>query len=280
MVTRTMDGRVYTTSRELEKRNRMKTLRKLLLGLGIGIVMVVGARESSADVRPVLVELFTSQGCSSCPPADEFAVRLSAETEDVLVVTLPVDYWDYLGWKDTLASPEFTSRQRLYAAIQGKSRVYTPQIMVDGKADVVGSREGVVRRIIERRREILATGSGAEAGLRISREADGSVQAHVSSGLVGADSATLWLVRLRGQVPIDIGRGENRGRTVTYANVAREMVPLGRWYGGGWTVDVPLEGGEASDGIALILQADESGRRGIGEVLGTVWVKHPSPTES
>lgn len=258
----------------------MKTLRKLLLSLGIGVVMVVGAREGSADVRPVLVELFTSQGCSSCPPADEFAVRLSAEAEDVLVISLPVDYWDYLGWKDTLASPAFANRQRLYAAIQGKSRVYTPQMMVDGRADAVGSREGVVRRMIERRREALANGSGAEAGLRISHEADGSVQAHVSSGLVGADSATLWLVRLRGQVPIDIGRGENRGRTITYANVAREMVPLGRWYGGGWTVGVPLEGGEASDGIALILQADESGQPGIGEVLGTVWVRHPSPTES
>lgn len=280
MAIRTIDGRVYNTLRESGKRNKMKTLQKLLLGLGVGIVMVADARESSAEVRPVLVELFTSQGCSSCPPADEFAVRLSAEADDVLVVTLPVDYWDYLGWKDTLASPEFTNRQRLYAAIQGKSRVYTPQMMVDGQADAVGSREGVVRRMVERRREALATGSGAEADLRISREADGSVQAHVSSGLIGADSATLWLVRLRGQVPIDIERGENRGRTVTYANVAREMVPLGRWYGGGWTVDVPLEDGEASDGIALVLQADESGRRGIGEVLGTVWVRRPFLTES
>ncbi|MCY4033141.1 MAG: DUF1223 domain-containing protein [Hyphomicrobiales bacterium] len=258
----------------------MKTLQKLLLGLSIGIIMVVGARGSSADVRPVLVELFTSQGCSSCPPADEFAVRLSAETEDVLLISLPVDYWDYLGWKDTLASPAFTNRQRSYASVQGKTRVYTPQMVVDGQVDTVGSRENVVRRIIERRREALASGSGAGADLRVSRESDGSVQAHVSSGLTGADSATLWLVRLRGQVPVDIGRGENRGHTITYANVAREMVPLGRWYGGGWTVSVPLEGGEASDGIALILQADEGNRRGIGPVLGTVWVKHPSPTES
>ena len=255
----------------------MRILQRLLLGLGVGIVLSVGVQESPAETRPVLVELFTSQGCSSCPPADKFAVRLSEEADNVLVLSLPVDYWDYLGWKDTLASPEYTHRQRLYAAVQRKSRVYTPQMMVDGQEDAVGSRESTVRQMIERRRRALAAGSGADAGLRVSHEADGSVQAHVSSGLVGADSATLWLVRLRGQVPVDIGRGENRGRTITYANVVREMVPLGSWYGGGWTIGVPLEGGEASDGIALILQADKEGQPGVGEVLGTAWVKRPSP---
>lgn len=257
---------------------KMEALQKLLLGLGVVVALVAGARESSAEVRPILVELFTSQGCSSCPPADDFAVRLSEEADDVLVVSLPVDYWDYLGWKDTMASPEYTKRQRTYALVQRKARVYTPQMMVDGQTDAVGSRESVVRQMIERRRSALANGSGSGAGLRISHEADGSVQAHVSSGLVGADSATLWLVRLRGRVPVDIGRGENRGRTITYANVVREMISLGRWHGGGWTVGVPLEGVDASDGIALILQADEGGSDGIGEVLGTVWVKRPSPT--
>lgn len=229
-------------------------------------------------IRPVVVELFTSQGCSSCPPADEFAARMSGE-ENVLVLSLPVDYWDYLGWKDTLAQPAFTERQYAYAAVQRKKRVYTPQMMVDGQQDAVGSAEHVVRGLVERRRTALASGAGAD--LRVEHGAEGVV-AHVSSGLVGADSATLWLVHLDAGIEVAIGRGENRGRDITYAHVVREMSAIGRWHGGRWSVPVPTSAaafaGAEYDGTALILQADpERGERGTGEVLSAVWVKRPAP---
>ena len=243
-----------------------------LLALGTGMSL---AQET--ETRPVLVELFTSQGCSSCPPADEFAVRLSEEAEDVLVLSLPVDYWDYLGWKDTLAQPAFTDRQHAYAAVQRKRRVYTPQMMVDGQQDAVGSSEHKVRWLVEKRRVALQSGAGA--ALRLERRDDGTVLAHVGSGLSGADSATLWLVHLDARIAVDIGRGENRGRTVTYANVARQMTPVGRWHGGGWSIEVPAQDMHGHDGAALILQADApGGKRGTGEVLGTAWLKRPEPT--
>ena len=265
----------------------MFTMKKSLpLVLAFALVAGVGAegspeaRAQGSESRPVLVELFTSQGCSSCPPADEFAVRLSDE-EDVMVLSLPVDYWDYIGWKDTLAQSAFTERQYAYAAVQRKNRVYTPQMMIDGQVDAVGSSEGNVRRLVQRRLSALNGGAGAD--LRLQRGEDGEFRAQASSGLVGADSATLWLVRLEARITVDIGRGENRGRSITYANVVRDMVSLGRWHGGSWSISVPLDGAEEHEGVALILQADSdsSGKgRGIGEVLATAWVKRPALPQS
>ena len=264
------------------KTRTMAALALLALGagaLGVGVLALSpgatgNAAAAGGETRPVLVELFTSQGCSSCPPADEFAVRLSAE-EDVLVLSLPVDYWDYLGWKDTLAQPAFTERQHAYAKVRRQHRVYTPQMMIDGQQDAVGSSEHKVRWLVQKRRTALESGAGAE--LRLEHGEDGALMAHVSSGLAGADSATLWLVRLDARIEVAIGRGENRGRSVTYANVAREMTPLGRWHGGGWSIEVPAEAVRGNTGAALILQADPpGGQRGTGEVLGTAWIKRPA----
>ena len=119
-----------------------------LVGLAAGLG--VGAACAGEPPRPIVVELYTSQGCSSCPPADALLGRL-AQRRDVLALSLPVTYWDMLGWKDTLASPGNTSRQKAYAAALGRGGVYTPQIVVDGVNDVVGSRENDVEAAVTAR---------------------------------------------------------------------------------------------------------------------------------
>ena len=111
---------------------------------------------AGGGVRPVVVELFTSQGCSSCPPADALLGRLAKRT-DVIALSLPITYWDMLGWKDTLASEANTRRQKAYAAVMGHGAVYTPQIIVDGVLDVVGGRIASVEAAIEARRQNIDT---------------------------------------------------------------------------------------------------------------------------
>ena len=123
----------------------------LSVSLGLAAALSMGGPASADSVkRPVIVELYTSQGCNSCPPADELLGRLS-HRPDIIAMSLPVTYWDMLGWKDTLASDANTKRQKAYAAVMGRGGVYTPQIIVDGVSDVVGSREGDVEAAIARR---------------------------------------------------------------------------------------------------------------------------------
>jgi hypothetical protein len=119
-----------------------------------GMFVLAGTAAQAGGVRPVVVELYTSQGCNSCPPADAFLGKL-IQRGDVLALTLPVTYWDMLGWKDSLANEANTRRQKAYAAAMGHGGVYTPQIVVDGAVDVVGSRTASVEAAIEARREAI-----------------------------------------------------------------------------------------------------------------------------
>jgi hypothetical protein len=172
-----------------------------------------------------VLELFTSQGCSSCPPADAFLSAI-ARNPDIVAVSFPVDYWDYIGWKDTLAAPAFGARQRAYAAAHGEPHVYTPQAVVDGLVGVVGSD----RRDVEM---AISAGKGRDGAvslpMRLSRS-DGSIVIDVADGDGGpADVLVLRVARTK---TVQIGRGENAGRSVTYTNVVRAIDKVGDWTGG------------------------------------------------
>ncbi|MCB1390527.1 MAG: DUF1223 domain-containing protein [Rhodobacteraceae bacterium] len=188
---------------------------------------VLAPAAGAGTYTPVAVaELFTSQGCSSCPPADRLWNEL-ARRDDVLALTLPVDYWDYLGWKDTLASPANTARQRGYArALQARS-IYTPQAIINGAIDVVASR----------RAEVLAALAAARTGpdgigLDISAGPQAlTITANAEPGSL-PEPATVWLVVFTGEETVAIGRGENAGRTIRYSNVVRAMYALGELHVG------------------------------------------------
>jgi hypothetical protein len=222
-------------------------------------VLVFGAvaddRAYAQDDAPVTVlELFTSQGCSSCPPADallgEFAKR-----EGVLALTMPVNYWDYLGWKDTLAAESFSKRQRAYAATRGDHEIYTPQIIVNGLAQVVGSKPEAVNAAIER-----TTPAVAPARVPLSVSCDGEKIAVKAGGAPGGEhrGGAIWVVLYSRAVDVDIKRGENYGRQITYTNVVRHLLSAGRWEGQAASYQMSRPNEDASDGCAAFVQADKS----------------------
>ena len=203
---------------------------------------------------PVLLELFTSQGCSSCPPADRLASQLAGEMGFV-VVSRPVTYWDRLGWKDTLAREENTQLQRRYAArgLEGRNGVYTPQIVVDGQYGTIGSDERDVRRLAGR------AAMDHVAAIRIRHLADGDL----AVGLGGASEshAELVLLALDSHESVTIARGENGGRRIAYTNVLLGEHRLGTWEGGKRSMVIPAErfATPGADRHALVLRIPRGG---------------------
>ena len=234
----------------------MVRVRLCLAALGF----VLSGWPAAATPPHAVVELFTSQGCSSCPPADAVLVDL-AQRPEVVALTYPVDYWDYLGWKDTLAQPGFAMRQRAYAHLRGDRQVYTPQLVVNGRKPCVGSDRAEIERFI-------APGSRDHAALPADvtlSEQGGKVLIKVS-GEAGLPAAVWVLPVLRSQT-VEIGRGENRGRSITYANVVRGMTRLGEWTGGEAQFEAPLGVARAEgDGYVVLVQATHGVKPGA--ILG------------
>lgn len=202
----------------------------------------------------VVAELFTSQGCSSCPPADAVAAEL-AENPDIIVVSRPVTYWDRLGWKDTLAKESNTDLQRNYAARGfAKAGVYTPQMVINGRAAAIGSRGYKVRELImaEQKR-------GVPADLAISQSNGGDFIIAVSGKSQG--SANVMLLALDSSETVSIGRGENGGRKLTYTNVLMSEDLLGRWDGNDKRFTVPASdlNVPGADRYAVIVRQGQSG---------------------
>lgn len=219
--------------------NLSLTRRKALSLAAAGFASPLIAKQASAASTPVLVELFTSQGCSSCPPADRLAAELKNQP-GVTVVSLNVDYWDYLGWRDTLAKPEYTARQMDYAHSRGDNDVYTPQMVINGAAHVVGSNQGTVEKAIANARHKPAT-------IAIQLNAtEKELIVNLPNGDAGAE-ATLWLLAIAPTVTVKIERGENTGKTVAYHNVVRNLVPAGMWDGTATTLKLPRKGIMSAD---------------------------------
>ncbi|KMO39930.1 hypothetical protein VQ02_08765 [Methylobacterium variabile] len=234
---------------------------RLLAGLVPAWLGLAGpVRAEDAPPRAV-VELFTSQGCSACPPADRLVSEL-ARDPGVIALTLPVTYWDYLGWKDTLASTSFTARQRAYAGMRGDRQVFTPQAVVNGAATVVGSDRAALER------SIRDPGTAASLPVRIRSEAaPDRIVIDVGPAPEAGRTAELWLLPVARTREVAIGRGENRGRTVTYRNVVRGMHHVGSWHGAPARYEMPravLATADA-DSYVLVLQAENNGP---GRILG------------
>ncbi len=219
------------------------------------------ASSATAQERPLtVVELYTSQGCSSCPPADAFLGEL-ARREDVLALSFHVDYWDYIGWKDPYARRAHTERQRGYARRFGRRYVYTPQMVIQGTAEELGSdRPKVLRRIDEAaklKRVAVRLGHGADRGtitISIPPAATNDVVDDV-------DDVTVWLVVYDRSHETVVKRGENRGRTIRNSNVVRGLRKVATWRGEALEAEVSLaDFAEASgDACAVLLQSRRSG---------------------
>lgn len=202
-----------------------------------------------------VIELYTSQGCSSCPPADALLGQL-AKRSDIIALTLPVNYWDHLGWKDTLAVEANNERQRSYAETRGDHEIYTPQMIVNGVAHVVGSRLDDIEAALSRTNEELHS---AQVPLSLEYQGDAIVlQVGAAPAESGQRSGTLWVACFTNTVNVDIKDGENDGRKLTYTNVVRTLINAGHWDGNQADYNMPVPQNPGIDGCAAFLQGDKS----------------------
>ena len=216
-----------------------------------------------AEPPRAVVELFTSQGCSSCPPADELLVEFSRQP-DIVALSLPVNYWDYLGWKDTLAHVAFTERQKAYAHSRKDRQVFTPQMIVNGKKSCIGSDRAQVEKAIQ----VTSKGRKSLPVNVTLDERNGRVTIAVEETPDTTQrAAELWVLPVLKEQTVPIERGENRGKTITYANVVRGLTRVGEWLGGSARFEVPLETARrGGDAYVVLLQSTDADRPGI--ILG------------
>jgi hypothetical protein len=205
-----------------------------------------------------VVELFTSQGCSACPPADALLARF-ADTPGVVALSFSVDYWDYLGWRDTLASPANSERQRAYARSRGDGKVYTPQVVVDGLAHVNGANEAAIEMAMRN-----ATKELQDVKVPVSMRADGDtliVDVGAASEKSDRRAGTVWLAIAKDVETVEVKRGENRGRELSYHHPVRELSPIGLWHGDPITLRLPLKDLKTIGGDCLfaLLQVENNG---------------------
>jgi hypothetical protein len=207
---------------------------------------------------PVVVELYTSQGCSSCPPADALLTQL-ADRDDVIALALHVEYWDYIGWNDIFANPEHSARQRAYARASGERMIYTPQLIVQGMQSLAGHDAEALEDIIEARRTQLQdipvsmTVGHSEGGVEISLSGSGPLP----------EQMQVQLVEFIPQQDVNITKGENRGKTIQYSNIVTHLETVAQWSGlEPLDVEIDLE---TQGPIAVLLQ-DVSGGP-VGPIL-------------
>jgi hypothetical protein len=229
--------------------------------------VAVGGSPALAGGAKAVLELFTSQGCNSCPPADAILGDY-AEDPDVLALSFPVDYWDYLGWKDTLASHENTVRQKAYSEARGDRQVYTPQVIVNGTTHVVGSN----RHQIE-----AALGNSPALPVPITMEpgTDSTTVTVGASTAAGKAKGTIWLALYDDPVTVPIEQGENTGKSVTYYNVVRKLRPIAMWKGKEVTIELPKSELDQADvsRCAVILQTERD--NGLpGPILGAATIDY------
>lgn len=229
----------------------------------LSLLLTVSTSSAMGAETPVVVELFTAQGCSACPPADAFHAELGTRP-GVIALAFHVDYWDYLGWRDSFASAAFSKRQRSYAKAFGERMVYTPQMVISGRVGLVGSHVEQIEAAIATARE-----QPPRALVRIDTEGD-ALAVVVEPVGEGVSEANVSYVLLAHPQTIDISRGENRGQQITYHNVVRAWMMLGAWHGNKahWSLAMPQD----AEALVVLVQDKESrailgaARREIGQV--------------
>jgi hypothetical protein len=217
-----------------------------VLACEAGVAQTLRANVGTATNVAAVVELFTSQGCSSCPPADRFLSSL-AGAPDVVALSLPIDYWDFIGWRDTLASPVFTERQKAYAAARGDDRIYTPQVVIDGLVDAIGSDEAQIAHAIK-----MSKGRDGALSVPIHLVESHDVL-HIDIGAGPEGAAGVYVLRVVKSRTVVIGRGENSGRSITYTNVVRAIKKIGDWNGVARSYELPELKGD-NEGYVVLLQ--------------------------
>jgi hypothetical protein len=218
--------------------------------MSLGFIAGLLPLAAQAAERPVVVELFTSQGCSSCPPADAYLRELSTQRADVLPLAFHVTYWDGLGWKDPYSMQAATQRQDLYGRRFGDGS-YTPEVVVDGAAGMVGSRRGDVSAAIERAKRTSRTA----ADVSVTKNG-GQVSIQVGAG---TGMGRVLLIGFDREHTTAIGRGENSGRTLTEANIVRSIRAVGQWSGTALRINEPFPEGQD---VAIVLEAPD------GQIVG------------
>lgn len=225
----------------------------LLAALGSISAGAATAEEMRTDTRAV-IELFTSQGCSSCPPADALLAEM-AKRDDVVALAYHVDYWDYIGWPDTFGDAAYSDLQRAYADSWNAPRIYTPQLIVNGTSDVVGSRRAEIGDVLD----------AASLPMTIDIRCEDDVMYASIAPQPGMGSAVVWLVTFKSSAEVAIERGENRGRTISYAQIVTDRQAMGIWDPEeGLDMKLPLNDimREDSDGVALVVQQENDGLPG------------------
>ncbi len=238
-----------------------------LFAAAAAVVAPHGIAPAEVKTNPTVVELFTSQSCYSCPPAEAFLGELVEERADVLGLEFHVDYWDELvhgggKWKDIFSSPESTQRQRVYnLRIRGRANVYTPQMVIDGVAEAVGSNRGAVLRAVS-----AASGQGQVLGVSIDPVDGRGYQVRIDGTL--PEEATIWYVQYLRQYTTDVLRGENKGKTLTNHNIVREFRPIGAWEGESLELDLTEVELPADHGCAVLVQRIDTEHNVPGPILG------------
>ena len=236
----------------------------LLAVLSAAALVVVPAAAGEIRVNPkAVVELFTSQGCSSCPKADEKFAQLQTR-KDVIALAWHVDYWDYIGWPDTFGAAENSDRQRAYAESWGSSRIFTPQLIVNGLKGVVGSRDSDVEGAL----------AEAQLDLPVDLELKGAMLKVSVAARPGAGAAMVWLVTYKDHSAVLIERGENAGKTIDYTQIVTGKQMLGAWEGAEGTVlKLPVSELSAHDsnGAVILVQSEKDGLP--GPILGAASIQ-------
>ncbi|GLQ12198.1 hypothetical protein GCM10007913_41310 [Devosia yakushimensis] len=229
-----------------------------VLGIVAFAVLALPAGAEKVRDRPkAVVELFTSQGCAQCPPADALLTSL-AEEGDVIALAYHVDYWDYVGWEDTFGKADYSDRQRAYAKSWGSSRIYTPQMVVNGDKGVVGSRRSEVHGALDTASlplDVAITKQGDMLKIAVPPDANYS-------------DAVVWLVTYLDRADVAIDKGENAGKTMVYTQVVTGRQALGMWENDtGADLKLPLPEMLAENtGMAVIVQQENNGLP--GPILG------------
>jgi len=230
---------------------------KILLRSVFAAVLVAGLtwplQPNAAERSPIIIELFTSQGCSSCPPADDLLDQLT-QMDGIVGLSFHVNYWDYIGWKDPFALPGNTVRQRGYSRAFNKSYVYTPQMVIHGMTEATGSDGQSVRVGLQRAQ------LGPDVKMKLESVADGSLKVRIAGSPHPAE-ASVWLALFDLLHETKVRRGENRGRKVRNVNVVREFRKIGKWTGERLTLTIPASDVKkhTGKGCAVFLQNDHKG---------------------
>lgn len=218
--------------------------RKIMPAVGLWLVLAGTGLAQSAKGNPVVVELYTSQGCSSCPPADRLLGQIAGR-EDVIALALHVDYWDYIGWRDTFGNPDFTRRQRAYAAVAGARTIYTPQMIIGGMDHLVGVRPAELEALVSRH-------AARTDSVVLTLERTGGTVKVTAGAATLPKGAVVQLVRYRPHERVEIRQGENAGKVIDYSNIVTEWRGVAEWDG---RVDLSLSlDAPGGDPVVVILQ--------------------------